>query len=225
MIQKPLQLLKTALFTTALLFGTSTAFAQVKVGTNPTVIDPANNLEVESSTAGNKVSINKTTGKVTIADGTQASGNIFTSDANGVGSWLPNIPTAVVATSVINDHMVLQAGALTTLLFPNVTLNRGGNFNVSTSVFTAPSPGLYLASASVTFLPINVTNQIGIYLYKGSTSAQVLYQNGNAIPNTFHLGSGSFMIFLNQGETLSFRANSNVTMSVDANCSIVKLSN
>ena len=75
-----------AMFATALLFS-SAAFAQVKIGTNPTTINAANNLEVEASTAGNKVSVDKTTGKVTIADGSQATGNILTSDANGVATW------------------------------------------------------------------------------------------------------------------------------------------
>ena len=71
----------------AMLLGSSSAFAQVKIGTNPTTIDPANNLEVESSTAGNKVSVNKTTGKVTIADGSQGASKILTSDATGVATW------------------------------------------------------------------------------------------------------------------------------------------
>jgi hypothetical protein len=76
-----------ALFAAAMLFGTTSAFAQVKIGTNPTTIDPANNLEVEASTAGRKTSINKTTGQVTIADGTQGAGRILTSDVSGGASW------------------------------------------------------------------------------------------------------------------------------------------
>jgi len=78
---------QSAMFAGALLLSSSAAFAQVKVGTNPTVIDPANNLEVEASTTGRKVAVDKTTGKVTIADGTQGNKRILTSDANGVASW------------------------------------------------------------------------------------------------------------------------------------------
>jgi hypothetical protein len=87
--------LRTAVFVAAMFLGASAAFAQVKIGTNPTTIDPANNLEVES-TAGNKVSVNKTTGKVTIADGSQGSGKILTSDANGVATWQTSTPSSTV---------------------------------------------------------------------------------------------------------------------------------
>ncbi len=71
----------------ALLSASSSVFAQVKIGTNPATIDATNNLEVEASTSGRKTSINKTTGQVTIADGTQGAGKILTSDANGGASW------------------------------------------------------------------------------------------------------------------------------------------
>lgn len=84
---KPTKYLSISFFTTVILFSASTLFAQVKIGTNPTVINAANNLEVEASTSGRKTSIDKTTGQVTIADGTQKFGRVFTSDANGGGNW------------------------------------------------------------------------------------------------------------------------------------------
>lgn len=87
------------LFVGAILLSTSTLFAQVKIGTNPTTIDPANNLEVESATAGHKVSIDKTIGKVTIADGTQKAGRVYTSDGNGTGSWQAGLVFAGYAPS------------------------------------------------------------------------------------------------------------------------------
>ncbi len=70
-----------------LLFGFSTAFAQVKIGTNPTTIEPNSNLEVEASTPGRKTKIDKTTGQVTITDGTEGAGKVLTSDAAGGTSW------------------------------------------------------------------------------------------------------------------------------------------
>jgi len=82
-----------AMFAGMMLFGSS-VFAQVKIGTNPATIDAANNLEVES-TAGNKVSVNKTTGKVTIADGSQGTGKVLTSDANGVATWQASTSSSV----------------------------------------------------------------------------------------------------------------------------------
>jgi hypothetical protein len=52
-----------------LLLSSSALFAQVKIGSNPTTIDTTNNLEVEASTAGRKMKVDKTTGQVSIADG------------------------------------------------------------------------------------------------------------------------------------------------------------
>ncbi|PQA56094.1 hypothetical protein [Siphonobacter curvatus] len=83
---KAKQLLGTACFVAAL-FTSSSLFAQVKVGTNPTTIESTSNLEVEASTSGRKVKVDKTTGQMTIADGTQGAGKLLTSDANGGASW------------------------------------------------------------------------------------------------------------------------------------------
>src|SRR5688572_9697630 len=75
-----------SLFAAALLSSAS-AFAQVKIGTNPTTIEPNYNLEVEASTPGRKTKIDKTTGQVTITDGTEGAGKVLTSDAAGGASW------------------------------------------------------------------------------------------------------------------------------------------
>ncbi len=87
------------LFTSGMLLSTFDVSAQVKIGTNPTTINAANNLEVEASTSGRKTSIDKTTGQVTIADGTQKIGRVFTSDGNGGGSWQAGIVFAGYAPS------------------------------------------------------------------------------------------------------------------------------
>jgi len=79
-----------------LLVATTISSAQVKIGSNPTTIDPNSNLEVEASTAGRKVKIDKTTGQITIADGTHGEGKILSSDANGVASWQPAPGTSVI---------------------------------------------------------------------------------------------------------------------------------
>lgn len=85
-----------ALFAAALLLGSSATFAQVKIGTNPTTIEPASNLEVEASTAGRKMKVDKVTGQVTIADGTQGFGKILTSDPLGGASWQPAPGTVLI---------------------------------------------------------------------------------------------------------------------------------
>lgn len=86
-----------AWFMGVMLFGSSTVFAQVKIGASPTTIDPTNHLEVESTTpAGMKTSIDKA-GKVTIKDGTEGMGRVFTSDIIGKGSWKDIKMTAVTS--------------------------------------------------------------------------------------------------------------------------------
>lgn len=71
----------------ALIFNSRGSFAQMKIGTNSTNIEPSSNLEVEASTSGRKFKIDKTTGQLTIADGTQANYSVLVSDADGNTKW------------------------------------------------------------------------------------------------------------------------------------------
>jgi hypothetical protein len=118
MIKKQLRskTIHSALFAAVMLFATSSAFAQVKIGTNPTTIDPANNLEVEASTAGRKTSVNKTTGQVTIADGTQGAGKILTSDANGGASWQPNVRSSTTVKAIAGSGNTTLNDLTTTIM-------------------------------------------------------------------------------------------------------------
>lgn len=75
------------LLVSALMLSATLSFGQVKIGTNPTTIEPASNLEVEAATAGRKVKVDKTTGQLTIKDGTEGTDKILTSDAVGGASW------------------------------------------------------------------------------------------------------------------------------------------
>lgn len=112
------QLVSKSLFTALFagsLFLSSSVFAQVKVGTNPTTINAANNLEVEAS-GGSKVSVDKTTGKVTIADGSQGAAKILTSDANGVATWQSANNARIPLTVWIGQ----QSGSYTVPVFINV---------------------------------------------------------------------------------------------------------
>ncbi len=110
-----------------LLLGSSSAFAQVKIGTNPTSIGASNNLEVEASTSGRKTSVDRVTGQVTIKDGTEGVNKILTSDANGGASWQNPYATSMIV-GVDN-----QPPGLITLTAPNlsyvvdapITLNKG----------------------------------------------------------------------------------------------------
>lgn len=110
--QRYIKITTRTLFAAVLLFGSSAAFAQVKIGSNPTVINPANNLEVEASTTGRKTSVDKTTGQVTIADGTEGVGKILTSDVSGGASW------QAVTSAMKSPKMRLSGGTT-----PNFSFN------------------------------------------------------------------------------------------------------
>lgn len=86
----------------------SSLWAQVKIGANPTVINAANNLEVEASTTGRKTSVDKVTGQVTIKDGTEGMGKVLTSDASGGASWQ-------------DSKISIISGSIGT--YPNLTIN------------------------------------------------------------------------------------------------------
>ena len=155
------------------LAASSASIAQVKVGSNPTTIDPNNNLEVEASTPGRKTAIHKTTGQVTITDGTQGAGKVFTSDANGNGSWqAAQLVRASVA--YVNDGV---ATVNPTAVF-NYANAAPGNINI-----TFPENGVYALSWSFigdasTFIPAGNT-WYGILL--GTNSDQVLNHQDNLI--------------------------------------------
>ncbi len=172
---QPNQLLQRAFFLAAMITSSS-LFAQVKVGTNPTTIDPTSNLEVESSTTGNKVSIDKTTGKVTIADGSQGNAKVLTSDANGTATWQAitsqNSPVMISARQTAAQY--LPANANTQLNFTSVLFDKGANFNLSTDRFTAPSNGYYIISIATS----NVANAVPNGTVYGQNT--ILYKNGSA---------------------------------------------
>ncbi|SDH37209.1 hypothetical protein SAMN04487996_13448 [Dyadobacter soli] len=135
------------------LAASSVSFAQVKIGSNPTTIDPNNNLEVEASTPGRKTAINKSTGQVTITDGTQGAGKVFTSDANGGGSWQTS-GAGCASFDAKGDNTttpVVDTGVYTpvTLIANNVAYSPSGAYNSATGEYTIPENGFYIFHGSV----------------------------------------------------------------------------
>ncbi|SEJ37804.1 hypothetical protein SAMN05216327_109125 [Dyadobacter sp. SG02] len=135
------------------LAASSVSFAQVKIGSNPTTIDPNNNLEVEASTPGRKTSINKTTGQVTITDGTQGAGKVFTSDANGGGSWQTS-GAGCASFDAKGDNTttpVVNTGVYTPvkLIANNVVYSPSGAYDSATGEYTIPENGFYIFHGSV----------------------------------------------------------------------------
>lgn len=158
-----------------MIFSSHVLFAQVKIGTNPTVIGANNNLEVEASTTGRKFSVDKATGKVIIADGSQGNERILTSDANGVATWKPitqaRIPEIVFvgmqpATNVITNWQGTFNRQVDRI---PMTVREGSlpGWNATTKQYTIQEAGYYRVSAGVritgTLAPPRVT-RASVYL-------------------------------------------------------------
>lgn len=141
--------MKTTTLFSALVFlmaltASSVSFAQVKIGTNPTTIEPNSNLEVEASTAGRKMKVDKTTGQVTITDGTQGAGKVFTSDAAGAGSWQAAGPSVYVEASNTGSQTIVGGSGFNRIVMPTEIVDIGNNYNPTTSQFTVPTTGYYM---------------------------------------------------------------------------------
>jgi len=199
----------------SVLLGGPAAYAQVKIGSNPTTIDPNNNLEVEASTPGRKTSIHKTTGQVTIQDGTEGTGKIFTSDAVGGGSWQSVSLTAFAASQGGRENFPQSpnTGLLGTITFPGETTDPTNSFTPSTGTFVTPATGHYMLFGSTQFdnsaLP-GVPNLVRtcLYLYVNNTSVT----QGCAFPNAvFSSTAISNLVKLNAGDTVTLRAGANVS--------------
>lgn len=199
----------------AMVFGSSSVFAQVKIGTNPTTIEPNSNLEVEASTAGRKMKVDKTTGQVSIADGTQGAGKIFTSDAVGGGSWqsVSLIAFAAAQGGRQNLPQSIDAGQLGTVTFPGETTDPTNAFTPSTGTFVTPVTGHYVLFGSTQFdnsaLPgIPNLDRTCLHLYVNNTSVT----QGCAFPSaTFSSTSISNLVRLNAGDTVTLRAGAGVS--------------
>lgn len=134
--------------------------AQVKIGANPTTIAPSSNLEVEAGN-GNKTIVNKTTGQVTIQDGTQGAGKLLMSDANGNSSWQSlaqlKIPTLVfIGTLDIPASLTYSnAGAVSSRVPLDPTPGYGAGWDGVNKAYTVPISGYYRVEWIAQFSTIN----------------------------------------------------------------------
>ncbi|WP_052731036.1 hypothetical protein [Spirosoma radiotolerans] len=130
-------MIKYSLLLLVVIASTLATQAQVKIGSNPTVIEPQSNLEVEASTPNRQVKVDKTTGQLTIKDGTEGVGKILTSDAVGGASWqkissntidqLPKMRITGGNTPVFTSNFQSQEVQYTTIDYSEGGMSKVGN--------------------------------------------------------------------------------------------------
>ncbi|GAB4016849.1 complement C1q domain-containing protein [Spirosoma koreense] len=203
----------------AALFVSSSAMAQVKIGTNPTTIGASSNLEVEAATSGRKTSVDKTTGQVTIADGTEGTGKVFTSDANGGGSWQkPTQDVDVLFSVVATATTSIPTGAGvpdTKINYGAAVFDKNNSFNLATDQLTIPTAGFYLFSVGIQRAGSPVpTNSISGYIYVNGARRE-----GNLWDSNINAGEGytvttTRILKLAAGDVVDVRAKGNFANDV-----------
>jgi hypothetical protein len=192
----------------ALLFSSSTLFAQVKIGTNPTTINAANNLEVEASMAGRKISVDKTTGKVTIADGSEGIDKVLTSDAAGVATWLSaGTQNSAILFSVSNTaNQIVNFGAVDKANFGVKNYDKNNNFDLTSDSFTVPATGTGVYQVSTIFASLNQAISQGVYvaIYVNNVLSRYI-AIGNCAASAGIGGAGSILMPFTAGDVVDLR--------------------
>lgn len=160
----------------ALLLSVTLSMAQVKIGTNPTTIEPTSNLEVEAATAGRKIKVEKTTGQLTIKDGTEGAGKVLTSDALGGASWQTPGTLKLDQTVFIgrqpSDYVVTQWDNTFNSLKDRIPLTAQtgslAGWNATTKQYTIQESGnyrVYTGANMVGTLPPPQSTVVTLYLW------------------------------------------------------------
>ncbi|MCF2445024.1 hypothetical protein L0657_13740 [Dyadobacter sp. CY345] len=148
-------------FFAVMLFASSSVFAQVKIGTNPTVIGAANNLEVEAAN-NKKVITDKTTGtlKVENKPNSLITDSLVTRSVDGELHQMSQsrlldqlkIPVTVFSATLTSDYIIPIFAGQDQLsqripLTPRSGYSTG--WNAATKQFTLPANGFYQVEAGL----------------------------------------------------------------------------
>ena len=171
-------------------------------------------------------------GNVRIADGTQGAAKIFTSDANGYGSWKsPQEQTTPVQVKLIlpqTQSGLSGSGTYNQLNFSAANFDVSGNS--SGNRVTIPSFGLYDIQGNINFsIPTaSRTGGWGFGVFVNSTFFALA--GDNIEPNVGTRGFGRVLLRLNAGDVIypaffSQQTDGNGTTVFGGDYSVIKLSN
>ncbi|WP_254412662.1 hypothetical protein [Dyadobacter diqingensis] len=197
-----------ALFAGAMLLATSSAFAQVKIGTNPTVIGTNNNLEVEAIN-NKKVIVNKADGTVVIENTpTGATTDKYLSiDAAG------NVRALTPPTSEISKiHIGSVLSQVDIGICPAGPITVGGYFTGATCY--SYYSGVYGKTIlTMTFPDLGTTNY-QVFTSSNYSGTAPDWANDILLPLVYNKTSNSFSLFLE-------KSNGSTTGGIVFSCLIV----
>ncbi len=154
-------------------------------------------------------------GTLKISGGSPGTGKVLTSDANGLASWQAPLSQvnfkglSALGTNVPNN-------SITQLIFFGESFDNGNGYNTSTSIFTAPSAGVYYFHVQEAF-PISFAGDARLYInVNGITQT---YSSSQLSATTLsQTRSVSAMVTLSAGDQVTALAlqNSGATVLVGA---------
>ena len=176
----------------AMLLGTSYAFAQVKIGRNPSIIGAGSNLEVESA-SGQKVIVDKTSGTLKVENKPLApiTDSIVTRGLDGELHQISRmrlvqeqkIPVTVFSGNLVTPHTAPPWTAPHNQLSHRVNLTpRPGyaaGWNGTTKQFTLPEDGFYRVEVGLSCLGTGITEGTVQYTRVWSSADEATGTGGN----------------------------------------------
>lgn len=173
--------------TVVALLSASSAFAQVKIGTNPTTIGANNNLEVEA-TNNKKVIVHKDNGTVVIENTPSGAltDSVLTVDASGNVREISRVKLLKLLDLSGSAQMTGGSQALNQgdqdIDFIATTFDDEGGNNLTANTFTVKRAGFYTINAEATIQvplagPFGATGRFDIILAKDGTGAIGTYNS------------------------------------------------
>ncbi len=206
------KVLKAGIFASVLLCSNS-LFAQLKIGSNPTVIGANRNLEIEADN-GKKVIVNKADGTVVIENAPDAAANdkFLKIDAAGnVKKLVQFVPMVKVAAQNSSGSNTLGINEIQRMVL-NPAPNYVSLYNATLKEFTIPETGLYLVSMSGLFkggLATPANAQFQVLKSDGSTSEFITSFNAQITNVFFYSGNATSPFLLTAGDKVFMQAVTN----------------
>jgi len=166
--------------------------------------------------------------KLHIVDGTQGNGKVFTSDANGIGSWQTLTVTPTQTVTLTGDVVGTGTASIATKLTGNITINGTTSSYSTNPTFTISSGTTYTNTAPITINSSTIGLQYGTGLSVSSGSLITSSIPNSALSNSTISGAalGTNLSNLINGYGVlggSYNGSGAITLRVDSTHLVDKL--